>query len=161
MDSEKIEKKAFDYFQSGFHCAESILKAILEQYAEEPDSEIPKMASGLVGGIGGTHEDICGALAGGIIAIGYLFGRTKPGADIRETREIATEFRRRFIAGFGSTNCGVLLEGIGKQENMIKCKRLTAGAAGLLSEILAERKELRDVISPSNQANDRRLSSAS
>jgi len=36
MSREKeAEKRAFDYFQSGYHCAESILKTIVELHAGE------------------------------------------------------------------------------------------------------------------------------
>jgi C_GCAxxG_C_C family probable redox protein len=140
MTREDVERKAFDYFVSGYHCAEAISRAIVERYAEEPSSEVPKVASGFLGGIGATHQDVCGALTGGIIAIGYLFGRMEPGEDIQEARELASTFRSRFIEEFGSTNCSALLDRLGEQEKGLKCKRLTATAAGLLSELLREKR---------------------
>lgn len=140
MKREEVEKKAFDYFQSGFHCAESISKAIVELYAAEPSSEVPQVASGFSGGIGGTHEEACGALTGGIVAIGCLFGRMEPGKDIQAAKGLAAEFRNRFAEEFGATNCQVLLDGLGEQENALKCKGLTATAAGLLSELLERQK---------------------
>ncbi|MDY7077891.1 MAG: C-GCAxxG-C-C family protein [Chloroflexota bacterium] len=144
MTREEVEKRAFDNYQSGFHCAESISKAVVELYAEGPSNEIPRIAAGFLGGIGATHEEVCGALAGGIIAIGYLFGRMEPGKDIQDARELAAEFRHRFVEEFGATNCQVLLDGFGNQENAIKCKRLTATAAGLLSELLEKVGPARD-----------------
>ena len=139
MTRDEVEKTAFDYFDSGFHCAEAIAKTITELHAENPNPVTTKGASGFMGGIGGTHAETCGALTGGIVAIGYLYGRTEPGKDIQHARELAAEFVDRFVEEFGSANCGVLLEKLGKQHNGLKCKRLTAAAAGLLSELLAEK----------------------
>jgi len=144
MVREEAEKKAFDYFQSGFHCAESILKTIMELFAKEPSSDIPKVASGFGGGIGKTREDVCGALTGGVIALGCLFGRMKPGEDFQDAWELSSEFRKRFIDKFGSANCQTILKGFGEQENNIKCKRLTSNAAGMLSEIIIEREKERN-----------------
>ena len=91
-----------------------------------------------MGGIGGTHAEACGALTGGIIAIGFLHGRTEPGQDVEYARELAAKFSARFVEEFGSANCGILLEKLGRQHNGLKCKKLTAAAAGLLSELLVE-----------------------
>ena len=141
MTREELEKTAFDHFDGGFHCAESIAKTIIDQYAENPNMESVKAASGFIGGIGGTHTETCGALTGGIIAIGYLYGRTEPGRDIQNAKELAAEYTNRFAEEFGSTNCGILLERMGEQDNSMKCKKLTASAAGLLSELLEEEYE--------------------
>lgn len=139
MNKREVEKTAFDHFDSGFHCAESVAKTIIDLYAQNPNAEMVRIASGFLGGIGGTHAETCGALTGGIAAIGYLFGRTEPGEDIQLAQELAAEFTNRFVEGFGSANCGVLLEGFGEQQNGHKCKGLAAGAAGLLFELLEER----------------------
>lgn len=139
MTRDEVEKTTFDHYVSGFHCAEAIAKTIIELYAENPNVEITKAASAFRGGIGGTHTETCGALTGGIVAIGYLYGRIEPGKDIQHAKELAAEFTAQFVEEFGSTNCGVLLEKLGKQHNSLKCKRLTATAAGLLSELLVER----------------------
>lgn len=139
MLTKEIEKRAFNYFQSGYHCGESILKTMSDLYAQKLGTETIRAASSFCGGIGGTHEDICGALAGGIIAIGCLFGRLKPGENIHEVQELAVEFRKNFIDKFGSGNCGEILKRLGKQENSIKCQELTGMAAGLLSELLEKK----------------------
>ncbi len=136
MEHTDATQKTFDYFQSGFHCAESISKAIVEIYGETPAHDIPKVASGFGGGIGKCKEDTCGAVTGGIIALGYLYGRTEPGTDFRNAWELSAEFRKQFIDKFGTANCGRLLEQFGEQENMIKCKNMTAEAAGILSALI-------------------------
>ncbi len=81
----------------------------------------------------------------GLIALGVLFGRTDAEADKQKIYLLATEFRNRFVDTFGSANCRAILEGFGKQENLLKCKRLTGDAAGILYDLLnAERAEKRE-----------------
>ncbi len=74
MKRKDIEQKAFQNFSSGFHCAEAILKTFVELFSKEPDPSITRFASGFGGGIGASCCETCGALTGGIIAIGCLFG---------------------------------------------------------------------------------------
>lgn len=138
MKKEEIERKALERFQSGFHCAESVSGTIIEAFGENGNEWTPEVATGFGGGIGGTKAEACGALTGGIIAIGRLYGRKKPGADKQLVYELASEYRKRFIEAFGSATCQTIVNGLGPQENMAECKKLTARAAGILAEILAE-----------------------
>jgi C_GCAxxG_C_C family probable redox protein len=134
----KIEQRAFDYFQSGFNCAEAISKAIVEAFSNEISTDIPEVATGFGGGIGGSKAETCGALNGGIIAVGCLFGRKQPKDDKKTTYEIGAEFRQKFIQSFGSSTCRNILEGFGEQENLIECKKLTGRAAGILYAMIED-----------------------
>jgi C_GCAxxG_C_C family probable redox protein len=136
MDRKEVERKTFEYHHSGFHCAEAIFKAIVEASGESPDPGSTKCASGFGGGIGGSHCDICGALTGGVAAVGWLFGRNDPCDDKGKVFSVTAEFRDLFLGKFGTTNCKAILESLGEQDNGLKCKRLTAEAAGMLHEIL-------------------------
>ncbi len=138
MKRTDIEDRAFGYFQSGFHCAEAVSKTIADAFAGESSREIPMVASGFGGGIGGTKGETCGALTGGIVALGYLYGRMDPGEDKKTIYGLASAFRAKFIETFGSAWCREILDGFGEQENMMKCKKLSAGAAGILFDILTE-----------------------
>ena len=62
---KQVGKKAFDYHKAGFHCAEAVSKAVVETYRQVTDQDIPKVATAFGGGVGRTHQDICGALTGG------------------------------------------------------------------------------------------------
>jgi C_GCAxxG_C_C family probable redox protein len=141
MTKEEVKNRTFQYYQSGFHCAEAISKALTEILTNDGDSYTPKLATGFGGGIGGSHLETCGALTGGIIALGWSLGRTNPGQDKTMVYELASEFRRQFVEEFGSSNCKALLDKFGKQENMNKCKELTADAAGILWSLLTETGE--------------------
>jgi len=139
---KEVGKRAFDYHNSGFHCAEAVSKAVVEAYGQAMSQDIPKAATGFGGGVGRTHQDICGAITGGVIALGCLFGRNEPGADWKDAYELAAELKRRFVLEYGTTNCGALLATFGPQENMMRCKRLSGEVASLLMEILEERGKI-------------------
>ncbi len=138
MPIQKAEQRTLKYFRSGFHCAEALSKAIVEIFSDRPAVDIPGVASGFGGGTGRSRQEMCGALAGGVIALGFLCGRMEPDKDVNRTQKLVEEFRRRFIENFGSSNCGVLLETLGEQEKMSKCIQLTARAAGVLADLLVE-----------------------
>lgn len=141
MDKKQVEQKTFALFQDGFNCAEAISIAIVECCGEGRVKYTPKVASAFGGGIGGTKCETCGALTGGVIALGWLFGRTEPDADKQNLYALATEFRSRFLDMFGSTECSIIMEALGKQENLLKCKRMTGAAAGILFDILQKGKQ--------------------
>lgn len=133
-------KEAFDYFNNGFCCSEAVSKTIIDRFSDNPEGFPVKAASGFCGGIGRSHEDICGALAGGVIAAGYLFGRMEQRKDLSEACLVINEFRKSFLAEFGSTSCAAILQSLGEQENYMKCKQLTGRAAEILAEIIEEKK---------------------
>jgi len=140
--NSQVSKMAFEYHKSGFHCAESVSKAIIEVYGNKISHDIPKVATAFGGGVGRTKQDICGALTGGFIALGFLYGRIEPGADWTDASDLAAELRKKFVQKHGTTNCGSLLETFGPQENMMRCKQLSGEVAGMLANILEEHEKL-------------------
>lgn len=155
MNREKIVQKAFGYHSGGFHCAEAVSKAIIEAYGQEPSSEIPRVASAFGGGAVKTFNGTCGALTGGLVAIGYLYGRMKPGDEEakKEVFQLAQELGKRFVAEFGASNCNSVLEKLGPQENMGKCKQLSGTVAGLLADILDENNKAKPVFQSTDPLN--------
>jgi len=143
MDKKQVEQRAFDLFQGGFNCAEAVSTAIVEWYGAGGTPYTPKVATAFGGGVGGTKCETCGALTGGVIALGWLFGRTEQGADKQDVYAFATEFRNKFLDSFASTHCKTILDAFGKQENLLECKRMTGAAAGILYDILMEEKKAR------------------
>ncbi len=139
MKNKQIEQKAFDYFNSGFNCAEAIYVSIVEAFADDGSNVNPKPASAFCGGIGKSTKEACGALTGGILALGELFGRSEANADFSDASELAGQFRDRFVQQFKSSRCMNVLEHLGEQENMLACKKLTGEAAGILKNLIQER----------------------
>lgn len=142
MDRNRAEEMAYNYFcpPHGFNCAEAISKTIVELYISDSGSVIPKAAAGFGGGIGHSIADTCGALTGGVIALSYLFGRTSPEEDNENLYKLVTLFRDRFIKENHSTNCTTILEAFGPQDKMTKCRNMTARAAGIVCQLIADRE---------------------
>jgi len=139
MEQASIADRAEGYFQSGFNCAESVLKSVVEDAYRQHHACIPRAATAFGGGVGGSHEELCGALSGGIMAIGFLLGRSEPGVDVQRVKQIATEFRSRFLARHGTTRCQALLDAFGPQdEDWSRCQELTGQTAALLLGLLAQ-----------------------
>ena len=82
-NKEKIEEakvRALGLFtKDKFACSEAILYTVNAILGNPLPSEIVKLASGFTGGIGRSGS-VCGALTGGVMALGLAFGRTNPGA---------------------------------------------------------------------------------
>ena len=102
---------AFQYHQSGYNCAQSVLMAFADLTKVDPQVGFA-VAGGLGGGIGGTHQEVCGAISGGVMSLSLLFPYTdsaKP-EDKRRVTGIAKEFLKRFQERFGGlSRCGDLL----------------------------------------------------
>jgi len=65
-------RNAREYLASGYNCAQSVLKAVLEEKGIFFD-EAMSLSSGFGGGIAGEGRT-CGAVSGAIMAIGVLNG---------------------------------------------------------------------------------------
>ena len=132
------EKRAVELHDSGFHCAESVLLAVLEQSEVGGNTLVPRAASAFQAGVGRSHKEICGALAGGLIALGCLQGRDRAGQPLDITGEQALELRDGFEAIYGSTRCADILERMGPQQGSCLCHQLSGKVAALVCEIIEQ-----------------------
>lgn len=105
MDRKAVYvEKAASRFREGYNCAQSVLLTMQEFWNEKKPLE-PKIASAFGGGIGGRGS-LCGALTGGVIAIGQKYGTNKPTGKEREKAYfLALKFYDRFQKEFGSVFC--------------------------------------------------------
>jgi len=94
-------------FNSDYNCAESVLLALSQRIYNQSrivQHIIPRIATGFGGGIA-RNGDTCGALAGGIMAIGLAFGRDNS-KQSRDTCYLATnQLYRDFVKEFRSCKC--------------------------------------------------------
>ena len=139
MEEQKIKEIIFKHYKNGFHCAEAIVNTIHELVPAESESSC-KVASGFCGGIGKCHQDICGALSGGIIALGSIYGREKGGEDINKLVFLASELRQSFLDEFKSTVCKNVIENIENSEEYNSCQDVTAKTAILLYKLIENNK---------------------
>lgn len=139
MDNETMKKimgTAWEYLDEGWHCSEGILKAVGEHYLGDLDPLALRLSTPFAGGVGGTNEELCGTLSGGLMVIGALYGR----ADAQKNDDLCTElsaiFREQFKKRFGYNQCADLKsEWVGKK-GQESCSILVKEAAGLLIDVL-------------------------
>lgn len=102
-------EKAVMHFKKGYNCAQSILLTMFEYWYGNNDL-IPKIATGFGGGIGRCGS-VCGALTGGLMAIGVKYGTNKPSLEERlEPYKLAQQLYKRFEQKHGSVLCRELIE---------------------------------------------------
>ena len=102
--------KALVLHHQGYNCAQSVAGAFADLLGL-PEESVMAVAGGFGGGVGGSHEELCGAVSGGVMVLSLLHPHTD-GADRAgkvRTYGITKEFRRRYEEVFGLTRCGDLL----------------------------------------------------
>ena len=80
--------------------------AVAEHYEIESEY-LPRSATGFCSGLSRT-AGTCGALNGGILAIGLIRGRQAPGAPVDDCYKAVQDFVTQFEETFTSSNCAVL-----------------------------------------------------
>jgi C_GCAxxG_C_C family probable redox protein len=81
--------------------------AVAEKHNIQSDI-IPAIATGFCGGMSRT-AGLCGALVGGIMALGVLFGRNSSTDSPKKIFALSERLVRDFEKQFGSRNCSDLL----------------------------------------------------
>lgn len=140
-------KTAEEKFLSGYNCAQSVLFACCDD-ADIPKRTALKIAWGFGAGMG-RKQEVCGAVTGGIMAIGLKYGKTKSGRQAvtdkiyLKTRKLMDNFESRH----GAFTCLELLDGCNLmtekgqkyfQKNDLKnkiCKKCVSDVVQILEEI--------------------------
>lgn len=103
-----LSEKAVAYFRADYNCAQSVLLTMFEHWRGKNEL-VPKVATAFGGGIGRCGS-LCGALTGGVLAIGAKYGTNEPSAEERlKAYEVAKKFYERFEAQNGSVFCRELI----------------------------------------------------
>ena len=143
----EVRKDAEDSFASGLYCAESVLLAIAR--AQGIKSELlPKIATAFCSGMSRSCST-CGALTGGIMAIGLVFGRSTPNESVEPAYEAGRQLIQEFEKEFGDCNCDALLGGCDlstpegqamfvEKRLMESCQKITGKAAEITARIILE-----------------------
>ena len=112
---QDLEKKAYSlgvkYERECTGCAQTALAAVFDTLGIEND-EVFRSASGLADGLGLTGDGSCGALVGGALAIGYLFGRKRSELpDMMKPMKsylLVKELHDAFVKTYGCCRCADL-----------------------------------------------------
>jgi C_GCAxxG_C_C family probable redox protein len=102
-------ERAVSLFSEGFNCAQAVLAAFGPDLGLERELAL-KLAGAFGGGMGRMGE-ACGAVTGGLMALGLKFGPTRAGDEAAKERAygLACRFFKEFKARNGSVLCRELL----------------------------------------------------
>lgn len=115
-DKEALLQKAYElgfrYEKEYKGCCQCALAAIQDTLGIKGElaDAVLKASTGLSGGICLTCSGACGALSGGILAIGHKYGRTREnllqaGEAMFKTQELGRKLYNKFLEAYGSGNC--------------------------------------------------------
>lgn len=142
METQQAGERAAEYFGGGYHCAEAVVSAFLEAIGEDPAMAVAH-ATAFGGGFGRTFAETCGVLSGCMIAIGHVCGRRQPGADWDKPAEFGAAIMRQFVESHGTSNCGVLRERFGAEQQMAECRNLVREGTVKLLQMYQDRPDWR------------------
>jgi C_GCAxxG_C_C family probable redox protein len=105
--SDYLAQRSVELMDAGYCCAEAVLLAAAEARGITSPL-IPAIATGFCTGLAGS-DGPCGALAGGVLALNMIYGRSSP-EDLRDANYRAVQnLIARFGQRFGATQCTDLL----------------------------------------------------
>ncbi|MCT4583433.1 MAG: C-GCAxxG-C-C family protein [Peptostreptococcaceae bacterium] len=145
---KKVKQDAMDSFRNGdFYCSEAIVASIKSNFKINMPDEMIAMASGFPVGIG-KSKCVCGAVSGGVLCIGYFFGRTK-GKDpkVQNTLKLANELQESFRKNHGCLCCHVHTKGMdmGSGEHKEQCISFTGEIAEKAAQIITRELNIKNI----------------
>lgn len=114
-------------FRSGkFFCSEAVLYVINKHLGHPIPESAVRVASGFPIGIGKTGC-VCGALSGGVMALGLKYGRSKPGDEAPKILALSRKLTERFKTRFAHTCCREITKAVefASQDRREKCIAIT------------------------------------
>ena len=139
VSTDKIKEIAESYYRNGdFYCSEAIIKTIIDEFKLDVPEQIISMASGFPVGIGGSGCT-CGAVAGGVMALGLFFGRSEAkDKKVKKAMKLSAELNEKFKKNHKSTCCRVLTKGmiLGSKKHMAQCISFTGEVAEETARII-------------------------
>ncbi len=138
-DPAEIGRTAANYYRQGdFYCSEAILKAIKDAFQLPVPEIIIGMASGFPIGMG-RSGCTCGAIAGGIMALGLFFGRVEPkDRRVHKAMALSKELHDWFRARHGHLCCRILTKKmrLGSPAHMRQCISFTEEVAEVTAKMI-------------------------
>lgn len=132
INLEQIKTTAENYYRNGdFYCSEAIVKTLIDAFEVEVSDDVIKMASGFPVGIGGSGCT-CGAVAGGVMFLGLIFGRkVEKDPAVAKAMELSAELHNNFVQQHKSTCCRALTKNMtmGSEIHMNQCIAFTGEVA--------------------------------
>lgn len=143
IDVDKVRQDAEEYFRKGnYYCSEAIVASVRDNIAPDMPEAMIAAASGFPVGVG-RSKCMCGAVSGGVLAIGYVFGRTEPtnpqDPKSVKTLGLANELQQAFRDSHRVLCCSVQTKGMdmASGEHKAQCVSFTGEMAAKCAEIIA------------------------
>jgi len=139
----EIQKMAEDNFRNGFYCCEALMKTIVDGFELDVPDQVIAMSSGMAVGVG-KSGCLCGALNGGVMALGLLFGRTEQDGPKNPKSVKCMQLTNELHQWFKETNgknavcCRILTKeyNMGQGEHKPQCIYFTGLCAWKVAEII-------------------------
>ncbi len=148
INLEEIRRVAEDYYRRGdFFCSEAIVKTIKDEFDLDISDEVVAMASGFPVGMGGAGCT-CGAVAGGVMALGLIFGRSEAkDKKVNKAMELSKELHDIFKGKNKTLCCRILTKDMkkGSKEHMDQCIYFTGDVAYETAKIICREKGMQMV----------------
>lgn len=146
VNIKEVRDTAEAYYRDGdFYCSEAIIKTVKDAFELPIGDEVVAAASGFPVGIGGAGCT-CGAISGGVMALGLFFGRTE-GKDpkVNKAMALACELHEIFKAKHKSLCCKVLTKGmtLGSPVHMEQCIDFTGEVAEEVARLVARELDIK------------------
>ncbi|MBQ8574939.1 MAG: C_GCAxxG_C_C family protein [Clostridia bacterium] len=107
--SDRVER-AIELFKSGFNCSQAVFAAFAGEFGMDEETAL-KVSAGLGGGVGRSRE-VCGAVCGAAMLVGFKYGATD--GDDAEAKQRCYQVVQQIITEFKTNNptiiCRELLE---------------------------------------------------
>ena len=136
---EKARHKAENLYRTGqFLCSEAVFLVANEYLGHPVPDEMVRLASDFPVGMG-MAGCVCGAVTGGVMALGLKYGRSIPAAETPGVFAASKELHDRFKARRKCVCCRVLIRKFefGSSEHMEQCITITGEVAADVIELLA------------------------
>src|SRR5512134_3391828 len=128
---QKARQKAEELYRTGqFLCSEAVFLVANEYLGRPVPDEMVRLASGFPVGMG-MAGCACGAVTGGIMALGLKYGRSVPAAETPGMFAASKELHDRFKARRKCVCCRALIRkfDFGSPEHMEQCIAITGEVA--------------------------------
>ena len=139
----EVQARAEELFRNGtFFCSESVLTVINDMLGRPYPADIVKMASSFPIGLG-KAQCLCGAVSGGEMALGIVYGRNQGEPMNPKMFELAKGLHDFTIREYGATCCRVITrewngDNFQSPERKAHCIEITGKMARWVAEQMIE-----------------------
>ena len=152
---EQVKLRAENLFDTrALLCAEAVLLTLNDTFEGTlTDEEAINLGSTFCMGVG-SAGCMCGALAGGLAAVGLFSAKGELAASNAHSRDLGKELHDAFVKHHGSTCCRSLTRHVKKdpKKHFAQCTMLTGDAAQLAARIIIEERKRRGLQLTKNTA---------